>query len=424
MRALPYFDRRRAERLMREQGVDALVITMPENFRYVTGMGPGFAASWRRAGIAMAIVPAQADDELAVVITDVSEGAFRAHSAIQDVRCHPIWTELVDLEAHRSEQGSITERVRYASVKQGLGAGRKRPQAYELDTALGHLRDVLREKGFADGRVGIELDFIPANDLQEFRSILPQVEWVDSSRLLATLRLYKQSSEIALLRTAVELAECGIRYACDRVRIGQTAADISYNYQHGILHAASERGITNLDGIWSGNSCGPDPWGAGTKTAQVAEGDVLKFDAGCTLGGYTSDMGRTFVVGRGDKDKRYIYHALLDSFRAGQEKLRPGVSLREVHGACQSCMHRLGFDTYTRGHFGHGIGSNVWVEEWPFISSSSDLVLEPSMAFAYETPFYLQGVGGFIIEDQVVITGSGYESMNSMSVEYTEVQAH
>lgn len=422
MTALPFFDRARAERLMRAEKIDALVVTMPENFRYVTGMSPGFAASWRRAGVSVAVVPATASADLSVVITDVSESAFRSQSNIRQIRSHQIWTELVDLEANPSTEGAITDRVRYASMKQGLGKGRSRPQAYELPTALGQLRDALREQGLDGARLGIELDFIPSNDLAAFRKMLPSVEWVDSSRLIATLRLYKQPHEIELLKTAVRLAERGIEHACERLRLGQPAMQVSYDFRHGILDAASEYGVTNLDSMWSANSCGPDPWGTGATTALVAVGDVLKFDAGCTVGGYTSDMGRTFVVGKGSKDVRYIYDSLLASFREGLSMLRPGVPLKDVHGACQRCMHRLGFDTYTRGHFGHGIGSNVWVEEWPFISASSEVLLEPSMAFSYETPLYLRGVGGFNLEDQIVITDTGCESMNSMSLEYREIQ--
>ena len=63
------------------------------------------------------------------------------------------------------------------------------------------------------------------------------------------------------------------------------------------------------------------------------------------------------------------------------------------------------------GHFGHGVGASIWSEEWPFISADSDTVLEPGMVMAFETPWYVDGLGGMIIEDQVLITETGAEIM-------------
>jgi len=50
-------------------------------------------------------------------------------------------------------------------------------------------------------------------------------------------------------------------------------------------------------------------------------------------------------------------------------------------------------------------------EEWPFISADSDTVLEPGMVMAFETPWYVEGLGGLIIEDQLLITATGAEIM-------------
>ena len=76
-----------------------------------------------------------------------------------------------------------------------------------------------------------------------------------------------------------------------------------------------------------------------------------------------------------------------------------------------SAMWDQGFETYGRGHFGHGVGASIWSEEWPFISAESAAVLEPNMVLAFETPWYIDGLGGFIIEDQVLITDTGCDVM-------------
>ena len=74
-----------------------------------------------------------------------------------------------------------------------------------------------------------------------------------------------------------------------------------------------------------------------------------------------------------------------------------------------------GFPTYARGHFGHGLGTGPGSEEWPFIAADSTEVITPGMVLAFECPWYITGLGGFIIEDQVEITSDGPVSMNTLS---------
>ena len=86
-------------------------------------------------------------------------------------------------------------------------------------------------------------------------------------------------------------------------------------------------------------------------------------------------------------------------------------------------MRARGFSSFARGHFGHGIGQNVWSEEWPYTGPGVDIVLEPGMVMAFETPFYVDGVGGFIIEDQLLVTADGHETMNTLPYEFLELGA-
>jgi Xaa-Pro aminopeptidase len=84
-------------------------------------------------------------------------------------------------------------------------------------------------------------------------------------------------------------------------------------------------------------------------------------------------------------------------------------------------MRQAGFRDYDRGHFGHGVGQNVFCEEWPFISADAELPLEPGMVLAFETPYYVTGIGGFIVEDLMLITEQGHESMNRLPYELREL---
>ena len=116
-----------------------------------------------------------------------------------------------------------------------------------------------------------------------------------------------------------------------------------------------------------------------------------------------------------------IYDALHRAFDAGFDLLKPGTALADIYRVTSTTMWDQGFETYGRGHFGHGVGASIWSEEWPFISADSDAVLEPNMVLAFETPWYIDGLGGFIIEDQVLITDRGCDVMAPLPRELTRI---
>jgi Xaa-Pro aminopeptidase len=134
---------------------------------------------------------------------------------------------------------------------------------------------------------------------------------------------------------------------------------------------------------------------------------VIKFDVGCLVEGYSSDSGRTFSCGPARPRTREIMQALSDAFAAGLEVLKPGYLLSDVHHRATQAMHRAGFASFSRGHFGHSLGHDTFCEVAPFIAAQAHTPIEPGMVLAFETPFYVDGEGGFIIEDQFLITADG-----------------
>jgi len=106
-----------------------------------------------------------------------------------------------------------------------------------------------------------------------------------------------------------------------------------------------------------------------------------------------------------------VYAALRDAFEAGRPLFRPGAALRDIHATCLRAVHAADFPSYARGHFGHGLGASIWSEEWPYTAADSDAVLEAGMVMAFEAPWYIDGIGGFIIEDMLLITDDGAETL-------------
>lgn len=395
---MAHLDRIRAGQLMAAAGLDAMVLLSPESFRYATGAAPGVGTMWRRAGAVAVLVPADPAVPEVAVVSDLFAATFHATSHITDIRLSPLWVESVTLEGDTAAQTLA-------------GRALNRPETFNAGLCWQHLAAALADMGLTGGVIGVEMQAISAADWPTLATALAPAQLIDASEVVARCKMVKSPAEIVHLRTAVELAELGIAAVRDAIHPGMTRDDLAAVWA---AEVTARRGKAVLTSHWEYISVGPDPWG-GNAAARL--GDIVKVDVGCVIAGYTSDTGRTFSVGGAPAQAREVHHALMQGFRAGRALLGPGVPLSQVHYAAQSAIRSAGLPGYSRGHFGHGLGAGLGSEEWPFISATTDVLAERGMVLAFECPFYATGLGGFIIEDQILITETGAETMNRLTVE-------
>ncbi|MCV9966289.1 Xaa-Pro peptidase family protein [Pararhizobium sp. BT-229] len=406
---MAHLDRNRASRAMQAAGLDALLLLSPESFAYATGAPAGVAAMWRRCGAVAAVVPADTALTEAAVVTDLFEAAFRASSAIADIRINPIWVETADIRG--MDAGSPEELIAAAWARQGRPAGFQRPETFDAATGFRLAAELLAARGLDKSRLGVEFDGLSVTDFRLLASALPDAELVDATDLVRRLKMIKSSTEIGYLRTAVELSEAGIVALRETIDIGISRDALAAAWETGVRAEVARRNVQNLTGLWEYVSVGQNPW---TKGRVVEQGDLIKVDVGCLIAGYTSDTGRTFVYGKPSSLQARLFGALQTAYDAGLPLLKPGIAMSEVHKVTTEAMAKAGFPGYTRGHFGHGLGASLGSEEWPFLSRQSDVIIEPGMVLAFETPWYVDGVGGMIIENQLLITADGHEIMNRL----------
>lgn len=402
-------DRQRASGLMAAAGLDALVLFQPEHVAYATGTHPGVAALFRRAGAAAAIVPADPQAPLCAVMPDLAEGAVRRTDAPVDVVFHPIWVDTARVAPHAAD-------APLAEVLKG-GVTDARPATFDLAAALQLLAAHLDRLDLARARLGLDLGFVPAADFEVIKAALSGAQLTDATDTVRRLRMVKTAAEIARLRLAAELGEAGYAAALAALSEGTAPARLSLAYADGVRAAAGLRGV-GTSGLWDYISVGPDPWGPG-RAAQ--SGDIVKFDVGVLIGGYSSDFARTVSVGRPSRAARELHAALLAGLEAGLSVLRPGTRLADVHKAMLETVRKAGVTGYARGHFGHSLGNDPFSEQWPFIAADSAVVAEPGMVLAVEAPHYVEGLGGFIIEDQVLVTEDGVDLMTTTPRDFLQV---
>jgi Xaa-Pro aminopeptidase len=396
-------DRSRAQRLMQGAGLDALVLFQPEAFQYAIGAQAGVATMWGKAGAAAALVPADAALPLAAVASDHAAPSILKRCPGLDLRIHRIWIDSVDL-------AGVADVSDIDGCYQRSGSGGPRPESFDRDLSFNLVGDLLAERGLADGRIGVDLEFMPAADFEALRQVLPGVTWIDGSPVLRRLRAVKTSGEIDRLRKAAKAAEGGLVRMAAAVRPGARLCELSAAWKAGARDAAETGGYT-LSGHWDFISVGPD---LSNMAAVVAPGALIKADVGTLVDGYSSDGARTFTYGPASRLALDVFKALETAFRAGLEQIRPGNTFGAVHWAMLSSMRRDGFGEYYRGHFGHSVGGSVGIEEWPFFSADNPELIEADMVVALEAPFYGQNFGALMIEDQFLVTEFGTECMNAL----------
>ncbi len=401
-----HLDRALAQRLMQEAGIEALILLSPEGFTHATGASPGVGAMWRQAGAVAVLVPADAGAGEAAVVSDLFAPGFRLASHIGDLRESPLWVEASAAPGF-DVQGDAVAQMRALWAAEGRGDGFARPTTFDAGVTWAHLRDALAERGLSRARVGVEMAAIAARDWPGMQTALAPAVLVDGMDVARMLRAIKSPAEIEYLRRAVGIAETGLRAVRDAIAPGVARSALASVWRQTVAQA----GGGDLSGEWEYIAVGPDPWGG---DASARPGDLIKVDVGCLVQGYTSDTGRTFALGTPPRAAAQIHAALMAGFRAGMALLTPGTPLRDVHAATTQAIRAAGFDHYARGHFGHGLGTGPGSEEWPFIAADADTPVTPGMVLAYECPWYITGLGGFIIEDQIQITEAGPKSMNTL----------
>ena len=252
-------------------------------------------------------------------------------------------------------------------------------------------------------------DFTPALHVLGLRDALPKAEQVLAGPIVRELRMRKDAAELDALRKAGAAIDRVHARVGEWLRPGRTEAEVGAD----IAAAIVEEGHTEADFVIVGSG----PNGASPHHALsdrvVEAGDVVVVDIGGPVAeGYNSDSTRTYAVGTPrDADVAATYAVLQEAQQAAVDVVRPGATAESIDAAARDVIAAAGFGDYFIHRTGHGIGLDV--HEDPYIVAGNTLVLEPGMAFSVEPGIYQAGRWGARIEDIVVVTADGVESMNN-----------
>lgn len=263
-----------------------------------------------------------------------------------------------------------------------------------------------------DGKkIGVEGQLMRFFEAKALQRHAPSAEIVDAHKAISSIRLHKDQTEIEALRKAVQLSEEALQRTLNQVKVGMTERQIA-NILVGHLIAVGGEGLA-FDPIVLASENSARPHGKIRDDYAVQAGDPLLFDFGTSYRGYNADITRTVFVGEPSDHFREIYAAVQKANAVGREAVRAGVTADHVDNTTLQSLKDSGFESLILHKTGHGLGLNV--HEDPYIMQGNFQQLENGMVFTVEPGLYESGAIGVRIEDNVVVTPSGCESLTTFS---------
>jgi len=251
-------------------------------------------------------------------------------------------------------------------------------------------------------RLGFEANFISYDGYHKLGEATKikqiNLQLVPTTGIVEQLRSTKAPEELGFITKAVELADAAFEEAKPIIRPGMREKEIAWEIEK-ILRQEGSEGIAFEIIVASGpNSALPH---ARPTERMIRSGEPLLIDMGARISGYCSDLSRTLFLGKADRPFREIYDIVFKAQATAIEEVESGMDASQADRLARSIIEQAGHGD----EFGHGLGHGVGlaVHEFPRLGLGSSDLLADGMVFTIEPGIYLVGQGGVRIEDMVVL---------------------
>jgi Xaa-Pro dipeptidase len=250
------------------------------------------------------------------------------------------------------------------------------------------------------------------------RDLMRRAKFIEGRDIVDNLRLIKSRQEIRLLRESAKWSELAHDILLKNTQAGLHDALIAVKSSYDALarmlkklgqsyvqfKIALSPVVVGFRGQIGINSA--IPHAVYTKN-KIRRGDILVTEAGVEVGGYTSELERTMIVGKASSRARRCFEAMLGAQNAALNEFRPGTRCSRVDEVASKSFDDSGLKEGLRHHTGHGIGLDG--HEPPWLDPGERTVIREGMVFSCEPGLYFPGYAGFRHSDTVVITKRGMD---------------
>jgi Xaa-Pro dipeptidase len=349
----------RARQLMKENGLDAIVLMTGTSMQYFAGIRwwggeRMFALVLPANGNAFYVCPGFEEGRAREQIKNAPEGEH------PDVR---IWQE---------------DESPYQRLAQGL-----------------------QDRGIATGSIGLEetIRFVFCEGMSKAAS---QAKLVSATPVTAGCRMIKSPHEIALMTLASEVTLTAYEATYRAIKDGMTQPQV----QDLVQKAHDQLGFTGGADVQVGEfSAFPH----GSVTPQVVhEGTIVLMDGGCAVEGYESDITRTYVLGKASDKMKSVFEIVHRAQSAALAAAKPGAECGSVDAAARKVVTDAGYGPdykYFTHRLGHGLGMDG--HEWPYLVRGNPVKLQANITTSNEPGIYIRGEFGIRLEDDMRVTENG-----------------
>lgn len=235
----------------------------------------------------------------------------------------------------------------------------------------------------------------------------PSLEIVDAEREISGLRMIKTDDDIAALQSAIDISERALHRTLDSIKLGQTEKQIEQT----LIKLLFDEGADGLsfDPIVAAGDGSARPHAHARHDYQVKAGDALLIDFGARKDGFAADITRTVFLDHVSDEGRAVYETVLSANLAGLAVTRAGVTAHKIDDTVISVLEASPFSDRIRTKTGHGLGRDV--HEAPYIVRGNHMPLPAGTVYTNEPGLYEIDNFGVRIEDDVLVTEDGYETL-------------
>ena len=347
-----------ARKLMRSQGVGALLVESGSTLDYFTGV------DWHRSErTTAAVIPANGDP---IIITPVFEEP---------------------------------------SVRETLGIPAEVRAWNEDESPFEFIAGALKDRGVMSGPVAVESTtrfFI----IDEVRKVSGGYEFRSGDPVVRPCRMFKSMNELNLMKVASDITMIAYKLVHDRVQTGMTQNDIMTM----MTEATQSLGGSPEFSLVLLNEASAYPHGSRQKEV-VKEGSIVLMDCGCTVHGYQSDISRTWVhKAEPTAKQRKVWATVKRGQEIALETAKIGVPCKAIDAATRAYYEKEGWGPRFKlpglsHRLGHGIGMDG--HEPPYLVGNDDTLLQAGMCFSDEPGIYIPGEFGVRLEDCWHMTEAG-----------------
>lgn len=271
------------------------------------------------------------------------------------------------------------------------------------------IAQAIEARGLSIASLAIEKSHLTVERLEALQELYPEMAFARLDDQLNRMRVIKDESEIEKMRKAAQLADYAIEVGCKEIAEGKTEMEILTAIENAIKAKGCHMSFDTM--VLSGPKTASPHGTPGDR--KIQNGDMILFDLGVIYEGYCSDITRTVAFGDVSEAQKEIYNTVRQACDNAVAAVKPGVRAMDLDKIARDTISNAGYGDYFTHRLGHGLG--ISVHEFPSVTGTNEMVLEPGMVFTIEPGIYKADITGVRIEDDVVVTADGVEVLTKFT---------